>query len=427
MATETLPASAERTIPTNPVDYHFKAFPAGISGMSLAEIPERQWNALNGDFSLPVMVLKEKELAHNIERMAGWCKKRGVFLAPHAKTTMSPQLVHRQLEAGAWAVTVATVSQARVLAEFGVERMIIANQVLARSDLEWICAFRREDEAREVYVLVDSHAGVQLMDAELKIVGDVERPLPVLLELGYHQGRAGCRTTEEALAVAHAIDGSSHLDLVGVEGFEGLVPGETALHRLIAARTFLAHLAATVRDLHSAALLPTNAIVTCGGSSYFDEVVRVFIGDWEGPSIRVVLRSGCYITHDHGLYQLTSPFRDEAEPFIPALEVWATVLSVPSPGLAIVGCGRRDVPYDAGMPIPLLVRSGGVDRPPINAQVTSLNDQHLFLSFSAQDRIGVGDLVCLGISHPCSAFDRWTLIPLVDDSYRVMNAIRTYF
>ncbi|VXB51165.1 D-serine deaminase [Arthrobacter sp. 9V] len=427
MALNDVRTPATQKIHTEPADYRFKAFPSGTSWLSLAEIPEQDWNALSGDFSLPVMVLKEAELNHNIERMAAWCNGRGVLLAPHAKTTMSPELVRRQIEAGAWAVTVATVSQARVLAEFGMRRIIIANQVLARADLEWICAFLRGDVTREVYVLVDSLAGVRLMDEALSGIGEAGRSLPVLLELGYNGGRAGCRTTDEALAVASAISSSAHLELFGVEGFEGLVPGETAIYRLIAARAFLAAMTATVLALHNAGLLPSRPMVTSGGSAYFDEVVREFVGEWQGPPISVVLRSGCYITHDHGLYETASPLRDDADPFLPALEVWAHVLSVPATGLAILGCGRRDVPYDAGMPVPLRVRNADSERGLADAKVTSLNDQHLFLSFSDENRLAVGELVCLGISHPCSAFDKWPLIPLVDDSYQVVGAVKTYF
>ncbi len=427
MAINALRTSAAQNIRTDTVEYRFKAFPAGVSRLTRDGIAGQGWNALGGDFSLPVMVLKEAELKHNIQRMADWCRQRRVFLAPHAKTTMSPQLVQRQLEAGAWGVTVATVSQARLLAAFGIERIIIANQVLAKADLEWISGFRRDDESREVYVLVDSLAGVRLMNDALIELGNPGRRLPVLLELGYDGGRAGCRTTEEALAVASGIASSPGLELVGVEGFEGLVPGETAICRLIAARAFLALITATVLALDKASLLPPRPMVTCGGSAYFDEVVRTFVGEWQGPPIDVILRSGCYVTHDHGLYQQASPLRDDADPFRPALEVWAQVLSVPSPGLAILACGRRDVPYDAGMPLPLLVRGPDAERPVRDARVTALNDQHLFLSFSEEDRMAVGELVCLGISHPCSAFDKWPLIPLVDDSYRVVDAIRTYF
>lgn len=427
MATKTARNTAERMIQSELIDYRFKAFPSEGSGTSLAAISEQQWNALDGRFSLPVMVLKERALNHNIDRMAAWCASRGVDLAPHAKTTMSPQLVHRQLDAGAWAITVANVSQARTLAAFGVERIIIANQVVTQSDLEWICRFRGEAESREIYVLADSVAGVRLMNQALAQMGDLERPLPTLLELGYLGGRAGCRTMADAKEVALAIHDSFNLDLAGVEGFEGLVPGDTEDARLGAVQAFLSDISSTVVELERAGLLPKNPLVTCGGSSYFDEVVREFIHEWQGPPIHVVLRSGCYVTHDHGLYARTSPLRSHIGPLVAAIEIWACVLSVPSPGLAIVGCGRRDVPYDAGLPIALKLMRNGIERMPVRLEVTALNDQHMFMSCSDADDLQVGDLVCLGVSHPCSAFDKWQLIPLVNDSYRVVSAIRTYF
>jgi len=35
--------------------------------------------------------------------------------------------------------------------------------------------------------------------------------------------------------------------------------------------------------------------------------------------------------------------------------------------------------------------------------------------------------VCLGISHPCTAFDKWQLIPVVDEEYRIVDVVRTFF
>lgn len=427
MAQQTAHQSAARTIESELIDYRFKSFPASQNPVPLAAVAEQKWNALNGCFSLPVMVLKSHALEHNIKLMAAWCERRGVQLAPHAKTTMSPQLVHKQLQAGAWAITVATVSQARVMAEFGVDRFILANQVLSQADLEWICHFRHEDISHELYVLADSIAGVEMMDAALAGMDEPGRPLPVLLELGYNGGRAGCRTRAEAWDVASAISRSPRLDLAGVEGFEGLVPGDTPRARLGAVRTYLAGISETIAELDRGGLLPLNPLVTAGGSSYFDEVVREFVDEWQHSPIRVILRSGCYITHDHGMYARTSPLRHQENPLLPALEVWARVQSVPTAGLAIVGCGRRDVPYDVDMPVVLKLSRAGRERHPARLQVTSLNDQHMFLACSEEDDLQVGDLVCLGISHPCSAFDRWPLIPVVDGSYTVIDAVRTFF
>jgi hypothetical protein len=87
------------------------------------------------------------------------------------------------------------------------------------------------------------------------------------------------------------------------------------------------------------------------------------------------------------------------------------------------GFGKRDAPYDIEPPIPLRV----VDRAlPDGLRVEAMNDQHAFLRFD-DGELRVGDLVVCGISHPCTAFDKWSLLPLVDDDDRVIGAIRTLF
>jgi len=147
----------------------------------------------------------------------------------------------------------------------------------------------------------------------------------------------------------------------------------------------------------------------------------------------VVLRSGCYVTHDHGFYEGVSPFAqsiaDGTAHLRPALELWASVLSRPEPGLAIVGFGKRDAPFDAGLPVPSAVRSrsGGKMRPADMMSIVRLNDQHAYLELAPHDPLEPGDLLACGVSHPCLAFDKWPLLPSVDDEYNVVEAIRTFF
>jgi D-serine deaminase-like pyridoxal phosphate-dependent protein len=104
------------------------------------------------------------------------------------------------------------------------------------------------------------------------------------------------------------------------------------------------------------------------------------------------------------------------------------VHSRPEPDLAIVGFGKRDVSYDMGLPRPLTVRGrDGVVRAAAGMEVFRLNDQHAYLRVPPGDGLAVGDLVGSGLAHPCTVFDKWRSIPVVDDDYRVVSAIRTYF
>src|SRR4051812_7115190 len=276
--------------------------------------------------------------------MHGWCAERGLRLAPHGKTTMAPELFARQLAAGAWGMTAASVHQACLMQAAGAPRGIIASEVVSAVELARIDG--------EVYVLADSVAAVERMDGF---------PLRVLVELGPQGGRAGARTLEEALRVADAVRRSPTLRLAGVEAWEGGLGHDREPATVARVDAFLEAAAELVARLDL-----DDPIVTAGGSAYFDRVAAIL----PNP----VLRSGCYLTHDHGLYERVTPLPQ----LRPALSLWAEVLSVPEPGLAIANFGKRDAPYDIELPIPLRVVDGEL---PPGLRVEALNDQHAFLRF----------------------------------------------
>ena len=408
-----------------PIDWRFRCFPATREPASIGELADRRWNVLAGDFLLPVVVLKESALAHNVELMARYCRAHGVDLAPHGKTAMAPQLALRQLEAGAWGITAATVAQARVFRSFGIGRILLANELVDRAGLRWVAKELAADPAFDFLCLADSAAGVaRLGDA----LAGTPRPARVLVELGMPGRRAGCRSIAEARTVAEAVARTPALELAGVEGYEGLSEDRDEVDR------FLGNLRELAEELDGAGLFAGRAeiVVSAGGSAWLDRVVEILGGGWRlAAPVRVVLRSGSYLTHDSVHYERVSPFgtRIPGERLRPALEAWGAVLSRPEPGRAIVGFGKRDVPYDLDLPLPRLVRSADGELRSVDGELTviELNDQHAFVSVADGFEVAVGDLVGCGISHPCTAFDKWPLLPVVDDDYTVVDAVRTYF
>ena len=415
------------------VDWRHKSFPTGPPTL-IRDVASRGWNALGGEFMLPVMVLKDSSLRHNIDLLASYCRRHEIELAPHGKASMSPQLLKLQLDGGAWGVTAATMSQVRVWRAFGVDRIILANELVEPASVHWIASEMTADPGFVFYCLVDSVAAVQLLESALG-AGGLERRLPVLLEVGPAGGRTGTRTPEQALAVARAVAGSRHLELVGVETFEGVIHAESLAGSLEAVDRLLREMRALVTELDGAALFGEvpEVLVTAGGSAYPDRVVAELGPPWElSRPVRLVLRSGCYLAHDAVHYGQLSPFGGripETGPLEEALEVWGAVLSVPEPGLALVGLGKHDVSHDLDLPVPRLVKSGTRSPRPIGgaASIFTLSDHHAFLRFGADENLRVGDLVGCGISHPCTAFDKWRLIPVVDDRYNVTDAVLTYF
>lgn len=416
------------------VDWRWKGFPPTGAEVTVGSIRDQKWNVLRGDLLLPVMVLKESALEHNIDTMARFCREARVSLAPHGKTTMAPQIVQRQLAAGAWAVCAATVGQARVFRAFGAPRVLIANEVVEPAATAWMA--REQDDHADVDILslVDSVEGVSLMTDALAALRP-KRPLPVLLEMGVRGGRAGCRTPQQAETLGESVARSPYLRLAGVEGFEGIIDGGDMESVLRSVDEFVDQIRTVTESLAAAGSFQglDEVVVTAGGSAYFDRVVERLTRPWDlGPPVRVVLRSGCYVTHDDGHYQRLSPFggRGEGESRLrPALEVWGVVLSLPEPGLAIVGFGKRDVPYDLDLPIPQAVQTqeGSLRSVDGTLTVVALNDQHAYVTVEPGEEVKVGDMIGCGISHPCTAFDKWPLIPVVDDDYVVIDAVRTFF
>lgn len=411
-----------------PIDWRYKGFPPSPPGeiVTPATVARRGWSLLAGDLPAPVMVLKESALAHNLDLMARWCAERGFSLAPHGKTTMCPELWARQLAAGAWGITVANVAQARVARAFGVERILLANELVEPVSIRWVASELAADPAFDFLCLADSVAAVEALAAS----AGSGRPIRVLVELGLPGGRTGCRTGEEATAVARAIASASGLELAGVEGFEGVIHGDDVLAEIDG---FLDRLGGLVAALAEEGAFAGRAevIVSAGGSAFFDRVAERLATPIAGLPVRLVLRSGCYVTHDSAFYDHLSPLggRSAGGPrLVAALEAWGAVLSRPEPDLALLLLGKRDAPYDIDLPVPLHVASGGALRDVRGRMtVTDTNDQHAYLRVPADDPLAVGDLVGCGISHPCTAFDKWRLVPVVDDAYTVVDAYHTFF
>jgi D-serine deaminase-like pyridoxal phosphate-dependent protein len=417
-ATAPINAAAVAALSDEPVDWRFKGLPASWSGRAPAEICAGRPNLFDDGATGPVCVLRADALEHNLALMASWCRRAGVSLAPHGKTHMAPQLFARQLDAGACAITAATIGQVRAYRAFGVRDVILANELVDTAGLRWLASELAADPDFVLLCWVDSVRGVEIMAAALD---GAARRVDVCAEVGMAGGRTGCRSAAEVDEVARAVAACPQLRLVGVAGYEAALGHDVSADALAGVRGYLAEMRATV--LRLATLFETDEIVvTAGGSTYFDAVADELTGWPAGLSVRTIVRSGCYLTHDHGLYARTSPMLRSGSGgrFVPALQVWAQVVSRPEPDLAVLTMGRRDVSFDQDLPVPQGL-SG--------SQLIKLNDQHAYLRLSPADvaRVDVGSWVAFGISHPCTTFDKWQLIPVLDADDRVVDLIRTFF
>jgi D-serine deaminase-like pyridoxal phosphate-dependent protein len=304
--------------------------------------------------------------------------------------------------------------------------------------ITWLAAELAADPGFEAYCYVDSPEGVAILDQVLTR-RPAGRRLPVLVEIGHARGRTGCRTDDQALAVARAAAATGTLRLAGVAGYEGSIGAGSQAQTLEEVRSFCRRMRALADRLRAA---HGEFIVTAGGSAFFDVVTGELTAGGTTPTtlttptagvngITAILRSGAYLAHDHGYYGTVSPVsRGSADAPVlrPALELWAQVLSRPEAGLALLGAGRRDVGFDKGLPVPLrALRRGGSGADLTESQLTELNDQHAYLRLNPGTELAPGDLVCLGISHPCTTFDKWRVIPVVNDDDRVTDMVHAFF
>ncbi|MER6382673.1 amino acid deaminase [Streptomyces sp. NPDC001250] len=410
------------------VDHRFKGLPPDADGLTVGELAAQRRNLFRpaDGFTTPVLALSAERLEHNLALMETYTARHGLAFAPHGKTSMAPRLFQRQIEHGAWGITLAVPHQVRVAREFGVQRIFLANEVVDAAALRWVGGELAADPGFRFICYVDSVRGVELMDAAL---GDTGRPLDVVIELGAGDGaRTGVRTEADARAVADAVARTRTLRLVGVAGYEAQVPGaDTEL-----VREWLERLVALAVEFDKAGRFAGagEIVVSAGGSEWFDAVADVF-ARIPGLSLPVLklLRSGAYVSHDDVHYRRLTPFnRVPAEGALePAFRLWAQVVSRPSADQAFLNAGKRDAAYDLDLPVAHVVRRDGTERPATGIEVSALSDQHLWLRTAPDADVEVGDWIGLGLSHPCTSFDKWQLIPVAEADGTVVDYVRTFF
>ena len=376
--------------------------------------------------ALPAAVVFDTALAHNIAWMQCFADDHGAQLAPHGKTTMTPALFRRQLDAGAWGITLATAVQCAAAFEHGATRLLMVNQLVGTPNMAIVAGLI--ERGADYCCVADSAANVAALD---RFFGERGLTLQVLIELGVPGGRCGVRDEAALATLIDAIAAAPALALCGIEGYEGLIGGEHAANDV---RAYAQRLVVTLRGLMDAgAFADRKPIVTAAGSQWFDLIAEAFDQADLRANCTPILRPGCYVVHDHRSYRDAMAAVKARDPELegelqPALAVFAHVQSLPEPGLAVVAMGKRDISCDPDLPIPLQRhRSGEPAHPLRQCTVRKVMDQHTMLAIPADADLRVGDIVSFGASHPCLTFDKWRQVLRVDDELRVLEVMPTFF
>lgn len=297
------------------------------TSIQLNDASRLQWNLLEEDVSLPAAVLYSDRIEHNLKWMQAFVGEYGVKLAPHGKTTMAPQLFRRQLDTGAWGITLATAHQVRAAYRGGVHRILMANQLVGKRNMGMIAELLT-DANFEFFCLVDSADGVDQLG---EFFSSVRKKLNVLIELGVPGGRTGVRDDAQRDAVLAAIARwQGTIELAGIELYEGVLQDETKV------REFLKSAVDVTRKLIADGKIARKpAILSGAGSAWYDVVADEF-AKANSDAIEVVLRPGCYLTHDVGIYKKAQNEIFARNPIAkkmgqglkPALQLWAYVQSI---------------------------------------------------------------------------------------------------
>ena len=421
------------------LDHRAKGIPGGVEPFPVAAIATKQWNVLRQDMPLPLAILHETSIENNARWMREFCAAVGVSLAPHGKTTMCPQLFRRQLDDGAWAITLSTAHQVQVARDFGVNRILVANQIVDPRFLDYVMAELDSDPAFDFVCLVDSVEGVRFAGERIKAKGH-RRRLGVLIETGVTQGRTGARTIRQVEEIAAAVQAyAAQIELRGIEAFEGIFSGP-AENNVEKVKALMVQMTEAAQTLDAGGYFEGDEVIlSAGGSAYYDIVADHLSRLSLSRSTRIVTRSGCYIAHDAVMYRnyfaslnvRSDRVRSVPGSLTPALQVVTYVQSMPEEGLALLTGGKRDLSFDMHLPVPCKFFRPGQHLAPVNIdnkhEIYALADQHAFLRTPRDTPLRIGDMVILDISHPCTTFDKWNVVYGVNENYDVTTAYRTYF
>ncbi|WP_118842601.1 amino acid deaminase [Raoultella ornithinolytica] len=386
-------------------------------------------NLLAEEVCLPAALVKKTALENNIAWMQRYADTRGVSLAPHGKTTMTPWIFQAQQRAGAWGIAVGSAWQASAAMASGIERVLMVNQLVGQANMQVVSQLKAHYRAVDFLCCVDSLANARTLSA---FFSARQQTLDVLIELGVPGGRCGCRSVDAALALAQEVATLPGLTLRGLELYEGVLHGDDPQPQVEALLRQAAGLACQM-----APLVEDEFILTGAGTVWYDVVCNVWLAAQKPDRCRVVIRPGCYITHDMGIYEIARQELIARDPIAcdlggdltSALELMAMVQSVPEADRAVVNFGKRDCAFDAGLLQPVAHYRHGKALPLQADEIVSVGimDQHCMLRLAPGCDVQVGDIVLFGTSHPCLTFDKWKTLLLVDDEYNVLEELDTLF
>ncbi|MBS0532104.1 MAG: D-TA family PLP-dependent enzyme [Proteobacteria bacterium] len=319
------------------------------------------------DYGTPAVVIDMDRVERNIARIQAACTAAGVANRPHIKTHKNPTLAKMQIAAGAQGITCQKLGEAEVMADAGIDDILISYNLLGDEKMARLAALQAK---ANMTVAADNSVVIAGLPKAAAISG---RPLSVVVECDTGRKRAGVETPAEAIALAREIAASKGLHFAGFM----LYPTESGW---VEAQKFFDEALAGVR----AAGLDAK-IVSTGGSPNMKNV-----GKLKGATEH---RPGTYIYNDRMQVAAGVATWDDC-----ALTIYSTVVSRAGPDRGILDAGSKTLTSDTG---------GGLEGHGLilehpEAKIARFAEEHGFLDLTRSNtRPAVGDVVRIVPNHVC--------------------------
>jgi D-serine deaminase-like pyridoxal phosphate-dependent protein len=313
------------------------------------------------EYGTPCAVIDMDRVERNIARIQAACDAAGVANRPHIKTHKSPMLAQMQIAAGAKGITCQKIGEAEVMADAGIDDILISYNLLGEEKMARLAALQAQ---ANMTVAADNAIVVADLPKAAAISG---RTLNVVVECDTGRKRAGVETPAEAIALAREIAASKGLNFAGFM----LYPTETGW---VEAQKFF-------DEAHGL----DAAMVSTGGSPNLKN-----LGKLKGATEH---RPGTYIYNDRMQVAAGVASWDDC-----ALNIYSTVVSRAAPDRGILDAGSKTLTSDTG---------GGLDGHGLilehpEARIARFAEEHGFLDLARSNtRPNVGDVVRIVPNHVC--------------------------
>jgi D-serine deaminase-like pyridoxal phosphate-dependent protein len=332
------------------------------------------------ELDTPAVVIDEAVLADNLQRMQDLADARGVRLRPHIKTHKSVGIARRQLERGAVGITVATLSEAEIMATHGIDDIFLAYPIVGRPKVKRLAALLSATRGTLRWrFTVDSLTAGQWLEEAASLAGV---SVDTVIEVDTGMRRCGVSGPEQAVSLARALTSLPHVHLVGVMTHAGhahdiLDPAVVEAVGLSETRQLVTIAEELRRDGHDISVVSAGSTLTAAAASSLPGLTEI--------------RPGTYVFNDLRTQEIGSCRREHI-----AATVLATVVSRPEAERLVIDAGSKTLTPTS---VPTFGFGRALDYSDL--EVVRLSEEHGVCRVAADNPLRVGDRVRILPIHIC--------------------------